>query len=570
MNFAGRANGYARRVVAGDIPACRLHRLACERQLRDLKRAGRGWTYRFDDGAANRICQFIELLPHIKGEWARPQFIDGAMQYPKIKLEDWQCFVLCVVFGWVNNETGRRRFTRVYEEVPRKNAKSTKVAGIGLYMMTADGEPGAECYSVATTGEQSRIVWGDAAKMAEREPEFRAMFCVDIHAHDVSVPGTASIFRPLNAEGSTLDGLNIHFGAIDEFHAHKRRNLFDVIDSATGARSQPLIWMVTTAGSDRSGICYEQRTHLVKILDGVVEDETFFGLICSIDDGDDWSDPAIWAKANPNYGVSVLAEDMEQACRKAMSMPSAVNNFLTKRLNVWVNADSAWMDMKAWEACADRTLTVDQVEHLPCWMALDLASKVDIAAKVKLFVDHENNRYYLFADYYLPERAVENSANSQYQGWRRSGLLRATEGEITDFDVIEQDIIADCGRFDVREVPYDPFQATQLATHMIENHVPMVEMRPTVLNFSEPMKQLEALVLSGKLVHDGNPITTWMISNVVAHLDAKDNIYPRKERPENKIDGVVATIMALGRVYQERGASKQEIDAYFSEGMRAF
>ncbi|MDR0249847.1 MAG: terminase large subunit [Burkholderiales bacterium] len=570
MSYSDRATRYAQRVVAGEIPSCRLHLLTCERQLRDVKHAGNGWLYRFDEGAANRVCQFVELLPHIKGEWARPQLVDGALQHPKIVLEDWQCFVLCTVFGWLNIETGRRRFTRVYEEVPRKNAKSTKVAGVGLYMMTADGEPGAECYSVATTGEQSRIVWGDAAKMAEREPEFRAMFGVDIHAHDVSVSGTASIFRPLNAEGSTLDGLNIHFGAVDEFHAHKRRNLFDVIDSATGARSQPLIWMVTTAGSDRSGICYEQRTHLVKILDGVVEDETFFGLICSIDDGDDWTDQAVWAKANPNLGVSVLLEDMEAACRKAMSMPSAVNNFLTKRLNVWVNANSAWMDMKAWDACADHSLTVEQVEHLPCWIALDLASKVDIAAKIKLFVDHENDRYCLFGDYYLPDRAVENSANSQYQGWKRSGLLHVTEGEITDFDVIEQDIIADCGRFDVREVPYDPFQATQLATHMIENHVPMVEMRPTVLNFSEPMKQLEALVLSGKLIHDGNPITTWMMSNVVAHLDAKDNIYPRKERPENKIDGVVAAIMALGRVRQESGASKQEIDAYFSEGMRAF
>lgn len=569
MTYTDRAISYAERVVAGKIPACRLHRAACERQLRDLDRAVDGWMYTFDAESANRVCQFIELLPHIKGEWARPQLVDGAMHYPKIKLEDWQCFILCTVFGWINVETGRRRFTRVYEEVPRKNAKSTKVAGIGLYMMTADGEPGAECYSVATTGEQSRIVWGDAAKMAEREPEFRALMGVDVHAHDLAVPSTASIFRPLNAEGSTLDGLNIHFGAVDEFHAHKRRNLFDVIDSATGARSQPLIWMVTTAGSDRSGICYEQRSHLVKILDRVVEDESFFGVVFSVDDGDDWSDPAVWAKANPNFGVSVLPDDMEAACRKALSMPSAVNNFLTKRLNVWVNADSAWMDMLAWEACANRSLTIDDVRHLPCFIALDLASKIDVAAKIKMFVDQENDRYYIFADYYLPDRAVENSANSQYQGWQRANLLHVTPGEIIDFDVIEQDIITDCSQFDVREVPYDPFQATQLATHMLENNAPMIEMRATVLNFSEPMKQLEALVLSGRVVHDGNPVTTWMMSNVVAHLDVKDNIYPRKERPENKIDGVVAIIMALGRALHSRGDDPAALADYFNTGMKA-
>ncbi len=570
MNYSERALRYAEQVVAGGIPACRFHRLACERQMHDIERAKTGWLYRYDADAANRVCQFIELLPHIKGEWARPKLIDGGMQYPKIRLEDWQCFILCTVFGWMGVENNRRRFTRVYEEVPRKNAKSTKVAGVGLYMFAADGEPGAECYSVATTGEQARIVWGDAARMTEREPEFRALFGAEVHAHDITILETASIFRPLNAEGSTLDGLNVHFAAVDEFHAHKRRALYDVIDSATGARSQPLIWMVTTAGSDRSGICYEQRAHLVKILDRVVEDETFFGIIFSADDEDDWTDPKTWAKANPNYGVSVLPDDMEAACRKAMSMPSAVNNFLTKRLNVWVNADSSWMDMRAWDACKQPTLSLDDVRHLPCWIALDLASKVDIAAKIKLFVDFNVDRYYVFADYYLPERAVEDSANSQYQGWQRSNLLHVTPGEIIDFDAIEQDILDDCGQFNVCEVPYDPFQATQLATHMLDNNVPMIEMKPTVLNFSEPMKQLEALVLSKKLIHDGNPITTWMISNVVAHLDRKDNIYPRKERPENKIDGVVSLIMALGRVMASPNFINQnDLDAYFKSGMQA-
>lgn len=562
MNYLERANAYIDDVLSGKIVACKWVKLACERQKNDLKLAKKGWKYRFDEEKARRICQFVELMPHIKGDWARPIHQNGRLIYPKIKLEGWQCFQLTTVFGWVHKDTGLRRFNRVYEEVPRKNAKSTKLSGVALYMMTADGEPGAECYSVATTGDQARIVFNDAKRMAEREQSFCKRFGVDIHAHDLSVEGTASLFRPLNAEGSTLDGLNVHFAGVDEFHAHKKRDLYDVIDSATGARSQPLVWMVTTAGSDRTGICYEQRTHLTKVLDRVVEDDSFFGVIYTIDDGDDWADPAIWAKANPNYGVSVLPDGLEAASRKALSMPSAVNNFLTKRLNVWVNSHTAWMDMRKWNACADHHLTIGKVAHLPCFVALDLASKVDIAAKIKLFVDVEKGEYYVFGDYYLPERAVEESNNSQYSGWQRQGFLSVTDGEVTDYDAIETDVENDHADYDVIEVPFDPFQATQMAGHLIDKGLTMVEVRPTVLNFSEPMKQLEALVLQGKLKHDGNPVLAWMISNVVSQTDAKDNIYPRKERPENKIDGAVALIMALNRamVYSNREAGHETDD----------
>ena len=233
-------------------------------------------------------------------------------------------------------------------------------------------------------------------------------------------------------------------------------------------------------------------------------------------------------------------------------MPSALNNFLTKRLNVWVNSHTAWMDMRRWDACADHALTVDKVAHLPCIMALDLASKVDIAARVKLFLDVDNDKYYVFGDYYLPESAVEESRNSQYSGWQRQGLLTVTDGEVTDYDVIESDVEYDCSVFNVLEVPFDPFQATQLSSHLIDKGVNMVEVRPTVLNFSEPMKELEALVLQGKLVHDGSPVLAWMISNVVSKLDQKDNVYPVRERVENKIDGAVALIMALNRAISYR------------------
>ncbi|MFN7883002.1 MAG: terminase large subunit, partial [bacterium] len=536
------------RGVDGQAPAGRLERRYCERFLRDLERQGSdGFPYLFDEAAGARACRFIELLPHIKGEWAKPVYTDGRFQHGRIQLGDWQCLVVLQIFGWKHAVTGVRRFRRVYLEVARKNAKSTLAAGIALYMEVADNEPGAHVYSAATTGDQAREVFDVARNMALRLPEFQARFGVEIGKHDITVPETASSFKPLNAEGSTLDGLNIHCAIVDELHAHKTRAVYDVLDSATGARSQPLIVMITTAGSDRSGICYEQRDYTVKVLDGVIQDETWLGVIFTLDEDDIWHDPAVWRKANPNLGVSVKMDDMEAASRKALAQPSAQANFLTKRLNVWVNSDSAWMDMQAWERCADHSLTVDQVKHLPVISGLDLASKVDVAAKINVHYDAEADHYYLLPTFWLPERAVEQGRNSQYDGWRRAGHLQVTDGEVTDYDEIEDAIRADVRTLQMREIPFDPWQATQLSSHLLEEGAPMVEYRQTVQNMSEPMKQLEALVLQRKLTHNGNPMMTWMISNVVCHRDAKDNIYPRKERDEHKIDGPVAAIMALGR-----------------------
>ncbi|MBA1447065.1 MAG: terminase large subunit [Chromatiales bacterium] len=283
---------------------------------------------------------------------------------------------------------------------------------------------------------------------------------------------------------------------------------------------------------------------MIKILCGVVDDPEYFGIIYSIDDGDDWTDPAVWAKANPNWGVSVNPADIARKARKAMEMSSAQNNFLTKHLNVWVNADTAWMDMIKWDQCGDVKLTIDQFEGQQCWIAFDLASKIDIAAVVILF--REGNTYTGFTRSYLAEATVENSSNSQYSGWAADRWLIETPGAITDFAYIEDDIKALAKRFDVQEVVYDPFQATYIATRLMEAGLPMVEYGQTVKNLSEPMKEWEALVIAGDYRHDANPVQTWMVSNVVCHTDAKDNIYPRKEKPENKIDGPVATIMALG------------------------
>ena len=552
--FIQAAQTYAQRVSTGDIPACKWTRLAVDRQLADLQReTSEDWPWVFDENCAARICEFIELLPHIKGKWARERRL--------IELDAWQCFVLTTVFGWLHKDTGLRRFREVYLEVPRKNAKSTLSSGVALYMLTADGEQGAEIYSAATTRDQARIVFDDAKGMAERTPDLRTYLGVAILTHSITVAHTSSKFSPLAAEASTQDGLNVHFACLDELHAHKKRDLYDVIDTARGAREQSLLWIITTAGSDRSGICYERRTHVTKVLDRVISDETTFGLIYTIDDNDDPFDPASWAKANPNWLVSVLRDDMEAAARKAESMPSALNNFLTKRLNVWVSGESPWMDMRAWERCADTSLQLSDFAGEKCWAGLDLAQKKDFAALCLVF--QRDGTWYVFTRLYLNELAVSESGNAHLSGWARSGYVQVTDGDITDFDVLAEDLRSYCKQFDMQEIAFDPALSMYFAGKLIEEGLPLVEIAQRALFFTPPLIQVENLVLEKKLKFDGNPVMTWMVSNLVVKVSKFNELRsPTKERPENKIDGPMAMLMALGRAMANE--PKENLDDFLN------
>lgn len=551
---------YCADVLDGTIPACKWTKAACQRHLDDLGRwPGIDAEYHFDPDEGERVCIFVELLPHIKGEWARRR--------EAIKLEPWQCFFLIVLFGWLKRD-GSRRFQITYLEVARKNAKSTLLAAIALYMLVADGESGAEVYSLATKRQQAQIVFGVARQMALREPDFRAEYGVEVNAHNVSVPGDDGKFEAQSSDENTLDGLNVHCGIIDELHAHKTRGVWDVIETATGARRQPLVCAITTAGTNRSGICYEQRSYLCDILNAVlrrhdglgyrvegsaIDDESYFGLIYTIDDEDDWSTETAWRKANPNFGMSVNPDDLRRKCRKAMQRASAQPNFLTKHLDVWVNADSAWMDMAAWDRAADRKMKPQDFPGWDAWGGLDLASKTDITSL--FLVLRKEREYRLFGKHYLPEDAVEDSDNSQYRGWADDGHLVETDGNTTDYTIVESDLREWVSAFGVKQVAYDPGFAWDFCQRMSTDGMPMVEYRATVMNYSEPMKELEAAVLDGRLKHDGNPAMTWMISNVVCHRDAKDNIYPRKEREESKIDGPVAAIAGMGAAMRLRVAT---------------
>lgn len=545
-DYVAIAGMYGERVERGEIPACEWVRKAVKRQIEDQKRfSGKSSRFYFDPDEAAKVCKFIELLPHTKGQLAGQ----------KIRLEPWQIWILTTVFGWRRTADGGRRFRRVYIEVPRGNGKSSLSSGVALYCLLADKEPGAEVYSFATTRDQAGIVFNDAKRMVQQTASLRSHFGVEVLSHALYVPKTNSTFQAKSADGSTLDGLNTHLAVVDELHAHRTRAVYDVVETSLGKRVNSLMWVITTAGFDTSGICYEVRTMVRNVLNRSVVDESQFGIIYGLDEGDDWKSLAALEKANPNWGVSVMPEVVTSLQKKAIAIPSAAGNFMTKHLDVWCSAASGWMNMPAWNKCAREELRREDFEGEPCYIGLDLGSKSDMTAKVLMFPreDRDGRTYFVtFADFYLPSRAIETSPNSQYRGWVEQGLIRVTDGAMTDFNVVEEDIREDLSRYSVQSIAYDPWQATQLISSLEDSGAPLVECRMTVQQISEPMKTLEALVLDGRIQHDGNPCLTWMMGNVVAKVDAKDNIFPRKERYEQKIDGPVAMIIALSAAGAEQ------------------
>ncbi len=533
---AVKAEAYARDVIDGKIPACKWVKLACQRHFDDKEKSkSRTYKYKFDRAKAERICRFMEKLPHIKGS----KFVGKT-----ITLEGWQCFILCMVFGWVRKLSGLRRFRRADIMVPRKNAKSTAAAGVGLYMGFDDNEAGAEVYSGATTEKQAREVFDTARIMVQRSPEFQAYFGVMAGARSISQLGTNSAFKTLI--GKPGDGSSPHCHIADEYHEHATDEQVDTMRTGMGARQQPLQFIITTAGDNISGPCFMEFEDAKKILEGTIENDEVFAIIYTIDEDDEWTSEIALRKANPNYGVSIDADYLIAQQNEAIQTPRKQSIFLTKHLNVWVGAMDAYFNIQKWRALGNKEMKPEDFAGKRCIIALDLASKIDIAAMEILFPIGPKD-FVRFGKYYLPEETIELPENAHYRAWEKEGWITPTPGEIIDYDVIKDDIAVLSSLFEISEIAYDPWQATQLATDLAKTGAKMVEYRMTVQNMSEPMKQLDALIRSGGIKHSADPVATWSLANVVAKTDAKDNVYPRKAREENKIDPTVALIMALGR-----------------------
>lgn len=536
---------YCRDVIDGDVPAGRFARLACERQLADLGNAGTAdFPFVFDPVSAEKVCRFIELSPHVKGR----RFVGQ-----NIRLEPWQCFALTTIFGWVHRDTKLRRFRRVYIEVAKGNGKSALSSAVANYAGFAENEPGAEVYSAATTRDQAKIVFSVSQAMLRAMPEFCSRAGVDVLAHSINQECTNSFFRPLSSDAKTAEGVNPYFTCVDELHAHPNRELFDNLDTANGKREGSLLWTITTAGSDQAGICYEQHQYVARILDETAKDDSYFGIIYAIDVDDDWWLIENIRKANPNWGVSVDPTEIGQKLQKALQLFSAQPTFKTKHGCLWVNADCAWMDMLKFRACADPKLTEETFRGRDCVLGLDLANKIDILAAIKLFWRDEDaggtskRHYYAFGSYWLPEQRIEQSQNSQYSGWAISGRIRTTPGEVNDFDAVEE-YIREQGRiFPIRDVGHDPWNAVEIINHLMQAGFACTQVPQTVQHLNEPMNELEAAVYDGRFHYDGDPVLEWAISNVVAHRDRNDNIFPTKEKAEKKIDPVSALLNAMNR-----------------------
>lgn len=552
MDYVEKAHKYARGVVSGKILACVHVRNVCQQQLDDLKEEKRG-PYYYDKEAVEFICGFLECLEHVEGEWDSRTLV----------LEPWQCFIVARVFGWKKRSNGKRRFRNVYIEVPRKNGKSTFTAGIAIYMLALDDEPGAKVFSAATTRDQANIIFGEQAQaMLRNAPDVAAEIGVQVHANAITNSRGGS-FRALSAEAANLEGKNVHFAGVDELHAHPNRKVWDVLRLGRGARKQPIIWAITTAGSDIAGVCYEQRDYAIKVAAGVIDDPSVFGLVYTLDEDDNWRDPATWSKANPNLGVSCSVEDLATEIKQVENNPAALSEVLRKRFNVWTGGGKSWIDIDKWRACGDPNLRIEDFKGQPCWVGVDLASKIDIAAMAMLF-EHGGKRY-LFRRCWIPEDAVKASTNrDQYEAWIRGGQLIASDGATIDFAAIRESVEALAKDYDVRSVACDPWQAHQFMQDLMAAGLPAVEYRNTIGNMTEPMKQLQADVYDGTLVHEACSFATWQVSNVIEKRDRKENVQPDKERSENKIDWVVASIFACGMFLREQNEPK----AYAEHGLR--
>jgi phage terminase large subunit-like protein len=529
---------YAQSVASGRTLACKLVRQACERHLRDLVEGpARGLTWRGD--IADWACRFFALFQHSKGEWAGQRFA----------LEPWQQFIVGSVFGWLR-EDGSRRFRRVYEEIPRKNGKSTKLAGVGLYMLAADGEAGAEVYAAATKKDQARIIFDEAKRMVRASPALRGR--VNVFKLNLSIDRTASKFEPLSADERTLDGLNPSTVLIDEVHKHRSRAVIDVLDTALGARRQPLLWMITTAGDDDPESVYaHENQYAQQVLDGVIEDDATFAFISTIDADDRWDDPVAWSKANPNLGVSVNLAYLRDQANKARGMPAALVAFKRLHLNVRTADTAKAIDAELWRSNGCGLIDAAALRGRSCYLGVDLSSKIDITAAVRLFPPTEPGaRWQVHARFWMPADDIAERQDRDrvpYRRWIEEGWIEATPGNVVDHDAIFERVMADARDTPPVDLAIDPWNAYGLIPRLQHEGIRVFEFVQGLKSYTAPTKELMAWLHARRLDHGHNPVLAWMASNLHVQTDKNENQMPTKKHSRGRIDGMTALIMCIGR-----------------------
>ena len=541
---------YARAVVDGKIVAGKLVRLACQRHLDDLvKGKARGLIW--DADAARHAIAFFGHLRHSTGEWAGQPF----------ELQLWQAFVIGSLYGW-KRKNGLRRFRTAYVEVARKNGKSVLLAGTALYALVADGELGSHVYAAATTRDQARIIFGEAERMVSASPALRAR--VTRTVNNLAVMPTSSWFRPLSADATKMDGLNVHFAAVDEVHEHPNAEIIQKLNTATGARRQPLIFEITTAGHDRQSICRQHHEFSVKVLESTVPAEasdSWFAYIATIDAGDNWMNPSVWIKANPSLGVTVKVEDLKRQVDEAREMPAQQNAIRRLRLNEWTEQATRWIDMGVWTDGSEQFDEEDLIGRT-CYGGLDLARVNDLSSLALVFPPEKpDEKVKVIWRHWCPSEDILRRARrdrAPYTVWRDGGFLVATEGNTTDFQFIEAEILELATRFNILEVAYDRTFAGELVRNLQDEGINMVEFGQGFISMGPAAAEFMRLLIGRTLRHGGNPVATWCASNVSVRRDPAGNEKPDKERSTERIDAVVAAIMAVGRLQTAQGGSIYE------------
>lgn len=535
------AEQYAADVRSGKITACHWVRQAVERYYKDLDNAiEKGWV--FSRQKAERAIRFIEKLPHTKGKWAGKP----------MQLEPWQQFCVWQLEGWLMASTGKRRFKESYIEIPRKNGKTALAAAISLLHGYADKELGAETYYAATTRDQARICFEMAKKMVQMS-DLRELSVVTRDAISYEALGTTH--KPVSSEAGNTEGTSPSCGIIDEYHLHKTDEVLEVISTGMGAREQPLLFIITTAGLSTAVPCYKHRKIMTEVLDGIVSADRTFIMIYTLDDPDEAYNPKMWAKANPNLGVSLDEEWLAGQVEKMQREPSKIASIMTKCFDVWMDAPTVWIPDAQWTDIKS-VVPEDSLKGCECIGALDLAAVNDYTAFCLLF--NQANRYQLLWKFWIPEEKVKDRAalmreNANIEEWIRKGLITVTEGNVTDYDRVLADIEQLRQEYEIKVIAYDPWNSSAVASKLMERGVTLEPFTQTIGNYAMPTREFERLVGLGAIDHYDNPVARWMLSNVVIRQDVNGNKRPDKMKSSEKIDGIVAAIMALGQYLSDKG-----------------
>ncbi|MGQ4533384.1 terminase large subunit [Dermabacteraceae bacterium P13138] len=494
----------------------------------------------YDRKAADYAVAFLQALTHTKGRWAGKPF----------ELIDWQERIIRDLFGTLKPD-GYRQFNTAYVEIPKKMGKSELAAAVALLLTCGDGEERAEVYGCAADRQQASIVFEVAADMVRNSPALSRRVKILASQKRIVFQPTNSFYQVLSAEAYSKHGFNIHGVVFDELHTQPDRRLFDVMTKGSGdARTQPLYFLITTAGSDTDSICYETHQKAQDILEGRKIDPTFYPVIYGADTEDDWTDEKVWAEANPSLGITVGIDKVRAACESAKQNPAEENSFRQLRLNQWVKQSVRWMPMHAWDACK-HDFRPEQLRGRVCYGGLDLSSTTDITAFVQVFPPEEAGEpYFVVPHFWIPEDNIDRRVlrdRVPYGLWARQGFLNLTEGNVVHYAAIEQHIERISEEFDLREVAFDRWGAVQMTQNLDAMGLTVVPFGQGFKDMSPPTKELMKLVLEGKLAHDGHPVLRWMMDNIFIRTDPAGNIKPDKEKSTEKIDGVVATVMGLDR-----------------------